>query len=157
MRKETNPVDQALQVLNELHGHLTTDLVLDAATKETSPLHHLFEWDDSLAAHAHRVWQARKLIRSVKIERPDGDLTPRYMSIKIDNERRYEEVTLVVQDRDKYLSVLDDINTTIKDLEHRVESLIQLEDSRLGGLGAWKLRDGIQSLRRHFEEATTIT
>ena len=62
-----------------------------------------------------------------------------------------------MQDGDKFLSVLDDINTTIKDLEHRVESLIQLEDSRLGGLGAWKLRDGIQSLRRHFEEATTIT
>ena len=157
MRKENSPVDQALQVLNELHGHLTTDLVLDAATKETSPLHHLFEWDDTAAANEHRKWQARKLIRSVKIERPDGDLTPRYMSIKIDNERRYEEVTLVVQDRDKYLSVLHDIDTTIKDLEHRVESLIQLEDSRLGGMEAWKLRDGIQSLRKHFEEATSPT
>ena len=157
MRKETNPVDQALQVLHEIHGHLTPDLVLDAATKKTSPLHAMFLWDDTLAANEHRKWQARKLIRSVKIERPDGDLTPRYLSIKIENERRYEDVSLVVQDRDKYQSVLHDIETTIKDLEHRVESLIQLEDSRLSGQGAWKLRDGIQSLRRHFEEATSPT
>ena len=157
MKKETNPVDQALQVLHEIHGHLTPDLVLDAATKKTSPLHSMFLWDDTAAANEHRKWQARKLIRSVKIERPDGDLTPRYLSIKIENERRYEDVSLVVQDRDKYQSVLHDIETTIKDLEHRVESLIQLEDSRLSGHGAWKLRDGIQSLRRHFEEATSPT
>jgi len=157
MKKETNPVDQALQVLHEIHGHLTPDLVLDAATKKTSPLHSMFLWDDTAAANEHRKWQARKLIRSVKIERPDGDLTPRYLSIKIENERRYEDVSLVVQDRDKYQSVLHDIDTTIKDLEHRVESLIQLEDSRLSGHGAWKLRDGIQSLRRHFEEATSPT
>jgi len=150
-------VDQALSALNEAHGRLTTDIVLEAATNADSPLHKMFEWDDSTAAHAHRIWQARKLIKSVKIERPDGDLTPRYMSIKIENERWYEDISLIVQDRDKYLSVLVDIDTTIKDLEHRVESLIQLQDDRLSGLGAGKLRDGIRSLRRHFEEATGLT
>tara|TARA_R110000744_G_scaffold6131_1_gene21537 strand:- start:159 stop:512 length:354 start_codon:yes stop_codon:yes gene_type:complete len=117
----------------------------------------MFLWDDTVAANEHRKWQARKLIRSVKIERPDGDLTPRYMSIKIENERRYEDVSLVVQDRDKYQTVLDDLDKVIKDLAHRVESLIQLQDARLSGLGAVKLRDGIQSLRRHLEEATGLT
>ena len=150
-------VDQALSALNEAHGRLTTDIVLEAATNADSPLHKMFEWDDSTAAHAHRIWQARKLIKSVKIERPDGDLTPRYMSIKIENERWYEDISLIVQDRDKYLSVLVDIDTTIKDLEHRVESLIQLQDSRLSGLGAGKLRAGIKSLRRSFEEAAGLT
>jgi uncharacterized protein YeeX (DUF496 family) len=62
-----------------------------------------------------------------------------------------------VQNPDKYLSVLSDVEATIKDLEHRIESLIQLQDSRLTGLGTTKLRDGIQSLRRHFEEATGLT
>ena len=150
-------IDKALSALNDAHGRLTTDIVLEAATNAESPLHKVFEWDDTAAAHAHRVWQARKLIKSVRIERPDGDLTPRYMSIKIENERWYEDISLIVQDRDKYLSVLADIDTTIKDLEHRVESLIQLQDSRLTGLGTTKLRDGIQSLRRHFEEATGLT
>jgi hypothetical protein len=156
MRSESS-VDQALSALNDAHGRLTTDIVLEAATNVDSPLHKVFEWDDSTAAHAHRVWQARKLIKSVKIERPDGDLTPRYLSIKIENERWYEDISLIVQDHDKYISVLTDIEAMIKDLEHRIESLIQLQDSRLTGLGTTKLRDGIQSLRRHFEEATSLT
>jgi hypothetical protein len=150
-------IDKALSALNDAHGRLTTDIVLEAATNAESPLHKVFEWDDSTAAHAHRVWQARKLIKSVKIERPDGDLTPRYLSIKIENERWYEDISLIVQNPDKYLSVLSDVEATIKDLEHRIESLIQLQDSRLTGLGTTKLRDGIQSLRRHFEEATGLT
>jgi hypothetical protein len=136
---------------------LTTDIVLEAATNAESPLHQMFEWDDNAAALEHRKWQARKLIKSVKIERPDGDLTPRYLSIKIENERWYEDISLIVQNPDKYLSVLSDVEATIKDLEHRIESLIQLQDSRLTGLGTTKLRDGIQSLRRHFEEATGLT
>ena len=156
MRSESS-VDQALSALNDTHGRLTTDIVLEAATNVDSPLHKIFEWDDTVAAHAHRVWQARRLIKSVKIERPDGDLTPRYLSIKIENERWYEDISLIVQDHDKYISVLTDIEAMIKDLEHRIESLIQLQDSRLTGLGTTKLRDGIQSLRRHFEEATGLT
>ena len=156
MRSESS-VDQALSALNDAHGRLTTDIVLEAATNVDSPLHKIFEWDDTVAAHAHRRWQARRLIKSVKIERPDGDLTPRYLSIKIENERWYEDISLIVQDHDKYISVLTDIEAMIKDLEHRIESLIQLQDSRLTGLGTTKLRDGIQSLRRHFEEATSLT
>ena len=156
MRSESS-VDQALSALNDVHGRLTTDIVLEAATNVDSPLHKIFEWDDTVAAQAHRRWQARKLIKSVKIERPDGDLTPRYLSIKIENERWYEDISLIVQDHDKYISVLTDIEAMIKDLEHRIESLIQLQDSRLTGLGTTKLRDGIQSLRRHFEEATGLT
>ena len=117
----------------------------------------MFLWDDTAAANEHRKWQARKLIRSVKIERPDGDLTPRYMSIKIENERRYEDVSLVLLDHDKYQTVLDDLDKVIKDLEHRIESLIQLQDKRLSGLGGVKLRSGVQELRRSFEEAAGLT
>jgi hypothetical protein len=156
MQKQSS-IDKALSALNDAHGRLTTDIVLEAATNAESPLHQMFEWDDNAAALEHRKWQARKLIKSVKIERPDGDLTPRYLSIKIENERWYEDISLIVQNPDKYLSVLSDVEATIKDLEHRIESLIQLQDSRLTGLGTTKLRDGIQSLRRHFEEATGLT
>ena len=156
MQKQSS-IDKALSALNDAHGRLTTDIVLEAATNAESPLHQMFEWDDNAAALEHRKWQARKLIKSVKIERPDGDLTPRYLSIKIENERWYEDISLIVRDHDKYLSVLSDVEATIKDLEHRIESLIQLQDSRLTGLGTTKLRDGIQSLRRHFEEATGLT
>lgn len=49
-------------------GRLTPDAVVAHAKDEDSPLHECFEWDDSKAAHAHRLDQARSLITSVKVE-----------------------------------------------------------------------------------------
>ena len=49
-------------------GRLTPELVVEAARDPASPLHSHFEWDDPKAAAAHRLDQARTLIRSVKIQ-----------------------------------------------------------------------------------------
>jgi hypothetical protein len=51
----------------EIGGKLTPDRVLEAAKDPQSILHGLFEWDNKLAAHQHRLEQARSLIRSVKV------------------------------------------------------------------------------------------
>lgn len=50
-------------------GLLTAESVVEHAKKEDSPLHELFEWDDSEAAKLFRVQQARQVIRAyVKYE-----------------------------------------------------------------------------------------
>lgn len=46
-------------------GELTPKDVVDDARHDNSPLHSFFEWDDGAAAEAHRLGQARGLIRSV--------------------------------------------------------------------------------------------
>jgi hypothetical protein len=56
-----------LSKLEDESGRLTPQIVLDAAKRESHPLHEYFEWDDSIAAQAWRVEQARGLIRSVKL------------------------------------------------------------------------------------------
>lgn len=43
-------------------GTIAPEEVVAAAAPPTSPIHDLFEWDDSKAAHAHRLSQARKVI-----------------------------------------------------------------------------------------------
>lgn len=50
------------------HGGLLlpADVVAEARSV-ASPLHHYFEWDDSVAAEAYRLDQARVLIRSVRV------------------------------------------------------------------------------------------
>lgn len=45
----------------------TPEAVVAEAKKKTSPLHPFFEWDDTAAAEAHRLWQARHLFCSVRI------------------------------------------------------------------------------------------
>lgn len=48
-------------------GVLTPSAVVEAARDEDHPLHDQFEWDDGRAAQAHRLQQARALIRSVQV------------------------------------------------------------------------------------------
>ena len=49
-------------------GKLTPAQVVEAAKDEASPIHECFTWDDSVAAAAYRIEQARELIRRVRIE-----------------------------------------------------------------------------------------
>lgn len=52
-----------LEELIQRDGSLTPHSVLEEAIPEESPLHHYFEWDDTEAAHRHRLDQARSLIQ----------------------------------------------------------------------------------------------
>lgn len=59
-----------LNSLKDEDGVLTVAAVLAAARDEASPIHHLFEWDDAIAAEALRWMQAATLIRGVKRSKP---------------------------------------------------------------------------------------
>lgn len=64
----TDEVVEAVKELEDRQGRLLPSEVLNAARNEDSPLHGFFEWDESLAAEAYRLEQARELIRRIKIE-----------------------------------------------------------------------------------------
>ncbi len=63
-------VKEILQSLMQ-DGLLLPQTVVDYATPEDSPLHKYFNWDDSQAAKAWRIHQARMLICSVTITHGD--------------------------------------------------------------------------------------
>ena len=62
---------EARQRINELaarnDGHITPDEVYEDAKATDSPLHSYFEWDQAVAARAHGIDVARRLIRGVLI------------------------------------------------------------------------------------------
>lgn len=59
------PTVTLLHGLYERDGKLTAESVLTEATDPASPLHGRFEWDDTVAAHAYRLSQARHLCRAL--------------------------------------------------------------------------------------------
>jgi hypothetical protein len=64
--KDANAVGKHIEMLRkQFKGELTPKDILDDARHDNSPLHSFFEWDDGVAAEAHRMAQARGLIRSV--------------------------------------------------------------------------------------------
>ena len=83
----TTEQQEAMDDLYRTNGHLTTGIVLDAATDPTSPLHDHFTWDDVEAAHAHRLQQAGSLIRKFKIVRPlpDGRVIKVHKFTRVDD------------------------------------------------------------------------
>src|SRR5262245_44057464 len=65
-------IRKALERIYKRDGSVTASAVVDAASKESSPLHNYFTWDDSEAAHQYRLTQARTLIKRVRVIAPDG-------------------------------------------------------------------------------------
>ena len=49
-------------------GRITPEAVVEDARDPESPLHDLFLWDDTEAAHQYRLSQARGVIRSIKVD-----------------------------------------------------------------------------------------
>lgn len=61
-------IRKRLEELEQANGdRLTPDEVVAEAKSKKSVLHDQFEWDDSKAAHQHRLDQARDLITSVRV------------------------------------------------------------------------------------------
>lgn len=78
-KAEAGVVGRRLQYLMKRNGNaLTADVIVDDAKVLGSPLHNLFEWDDTAAAIKYRERQARDLLVSVRIlvEEDDGEEEP---------------------------------------------------------------------------------
>jgi hypothetical protein len=149
----SSPMTAVLDDLHAEHDGLTPQTVVSAATNPTSPLHNYFQWDDGKAADSYRLWQARQLIKSIKIERPDGKQMPKYLSVKIGETRRYEEISSLVQDVDKWSAVLADASQSLRDVEKHVDDLIYVARSGKRDRTSRLLKDGVINLRNRFDEA----
>lgn len=93
--QESQAVYKVLTDLYNEHGELTAEHVVAEAEDEDSPLHAHFQWDDELAAHAHRLKQARDLIGSVEIKRVKDDRADKNGRINA-----FVNVTRTVSDED---------------------------------------------------------
>lgn len=81
-------------------GVLLPEHVVQSAKANNSPLHSRFEWDNSVAAHQYRLWQARQLIR-VCVELIPGIATPTEVFVSLTPDRDhggYRIVTDVLSD-----------------------------------------------------------
>ena len=67
---DANVVGKEFEAIEKRYGAITSENVLASAKSEDSPIHDVFEWDDSVAAHQYRLTQASKLICNLAIE-PD--------------------------------------------------------------------------------------
>jgi hypothetical protein len=62
----TPAIRERLRALESETGTITPEALVDDARADDSPLHELFEWDNSVAAEKFRLHQARVVLKSVR-------------------------------------------------------------------------------------------
>lgn len=78
MSTQKQVIADRLEHIASLHGgRITPDLVIKDAKSKDSPLHSLFEWDKSKAAHQHWLDTARSIIASVEVRVTTEHITVR--------------------------------------------------------------------------------
>lgn len=92
------------------NGRLTSELVVEAARDEDAPLHPAFEWNDKRAAEAHRLEQARYLIRSIEVVVDRGDPEPvpirAFVNVQRDEDRSFTSTFHALSDVDLRAQVI---------------------------------------------------
>ena len=135
---------------------LTPEAVVETAMDPDHVLHESFEWDDTVAGHNHRVWQARHLIRGVKIVTPEGQKTSRFVSVKIGTNRQYEDIRVVVKDIDKWQAVLTDMAQRLGEAETTLNGLVSMAETEERGETVQDLQRLASRLRNRLEEAAQL-
>ena len=114
-------VFEELERIRELHGELTSQRIVEEAQSSSSPIHPLFEWDDSSAAHSFRLIQARNLVRAIVVVK-DGTQTSQYVNVR-ENGRKYEPLNVTVQSMTLFQSALQLLEQKLSAAIRAVEEL----------------------------------
>lgn len=126
-------VGEHLELLRQqFKGELTPEDVLADAKHDNSPLHPFFEWSDTAAAHAHRLAQARGLIRSVVAiyTRPDAPATRTKMFVHVNEPSapHYRETTHALSQKKTRALVLQRAWNELQQWRRRYADLKEFAD-----------------------------
>ena len=149
---QANPqkIGEALAKLAELaNGELKPKIVVEAARSTQSVLHKHFEWDDRIAAEAHRLSQARDIIQCIRVEDEEAAQghAPAFISIadksgtsyrtinEVKNSEHLQGIILESAEREllafeKRYRDLNDICAKVKEARMLVTNKIRRNESR---------------------------
>lgn len=122
-----------ITAIEQQHGGLTPDLVVENARNEASAMHRWFEWDDDEAAHQYRIQQARQILSSVTVVYVDGprqsEPVQAFVSLRIEDEpRRYHSITAAMANPQTRDIVLDDARRALAAWRRKYEGFAELAD-----------------------------
>jgi hypothetical protein len=145
---------EVLQALYEKVGHLTTSIVLAEAKKVRSPIHDLFEWDDSSAANQYRLDQARHLIRSVKITfKGSTEALFNVPSISLEDgpEGFYQIPSVIVKTQSHFDHALGKLKAMVNSAQHSLDELLSAKKGLKKHLT--EARKGLKKAKRSLDAA----
>jgi hypothetical protein len=110
-------------------GVLNPAAVVEVASDPESVLHTQFQWDDTKAAQAYRIWQARQLISMVVTVLPHENKPVRmYVSLRDDRDPAggYRGLADVMGDTDMRRALLREAFSELNRLKQKYNQLSEL-------------------------------
>jgi hypothetical protein len=126
-------MDEVKEVLDQIEkrdGVIIPEAVVNAAENEDSPIHSFFEWDDSVAAEAHRLWQARRLIKTVVVNIEGKEKDAFYNVVMATSEgpqRGYVGIKTIRGDEVLYDQVVRNAVMEIKTYQRKYKQLTEIK------------------------------
>lgn len=107
---------------------LTAPNLVDASRPEDAPLHKEFEWDDAIAAEKYRENRARLLINHLHIRMEEVEDAPpirAYVSLKTDDNRKYESVPMILKNPQKTTALFDMAMRELESFQRKYSNLTE--------------------------------
>ena len=124
-------VEEVTRILKR-DGCVKASVLVSEATPKKAPLHDEFEWNDKVAAHEHRLDQARKIIRTTKVvyEGEESRMVHVPVIISADyegsKEGEYKPIAMIICDKDQFELALGQIRSQMNSL---IEAFNELMDA----------------------------
>lgn len=109
-------------------GAAKPEQLVDVARPRRHPLHGYFEWRDDVAAEAHRISQARNLIRAVVIQPAPSAPTYIRAFVSIVPGHGYELIAAVMSDEHKRNQLVARALAELEQMQARYAHLVELAD-----------------------------
>jgi hypothetical protein len=150
-------VGRELARIRKEHGGIKPEVVIDEARDETSPLHPVFTWDDSKAAHEYRLWQARALIRAVCVISADQpDLTPRAVYVHVPDDESYQPMSVVVGMPEMFDSALAELKIKLASAQRSVDELMSAANDEIDPKRVLKIKRVGKAIERAAVAAAAV-
>jgi hypothetical protein len=121
---KANEVGLIIQRLITKRGEARPEDLVDDARRATHPLHSCFEWNDSRAAHAHRLDQARYILRSITIVRENRD--PVRAFVNIERSGGWRSIEVVMSDPTDRQLLLEQALNDLRAFERKYRALEEM-------------------------------
>jgi hypothetical protein len=133
---DPNKVGPVLDQLEQKQA-LTAENVVKEASDPKSPMHLAFTWDDTAAARAHRLDQARYLIGSIRVvvkmtpHQPKNETIKGFVHVPPKNHKygssgTYASPATLIKDSDKFARALDSAQHRLNGAQLAVRELLSI-------------------------------
>ena len=125
-------VGEELQRIRSLTGKLLPQSVVEEARPKDAPLHPAFEWNNKAAGEKYRVFQARNLIRAVRVVSAEtGESSPAFVHIpKSNGEQYYQDTEVAVQNVDEFVLAVEGLAAKVAGAQRALDDLRAAAEER---------------------------